>query len=105
MWIFKADIFGRYNQLHWSQESERLMGFILEAGILMIMLTCGFGVGVVEPYRRCYESCDQYGKIDIVFSYVDDYIGAGSKNDAMASQELTHTVIRGVVGYEDLSEK
>ena len=71
----------------------------------MIMLTCGFGVGVVEPYRRCYESCDQYGKIDIVFSYVDDYIGAGSKNDAMASQELTHTVIRGVVGYEDLSEK
>ncbi len=41
-----------------------------------------------------------------VFSFVDNYMGAGSKNDALASQELTHTVIRGVVvGYEGLSVK
>ena len=40
MWIFKADISGCFNQLHCSQESVKLMGFIL------IMLTCGFGVGV-----------------------------------------------------------
>ena len=44
-------------------------------------------------------------KICIFFSFVDDYMSAGSKNDALASQELTHTVIRGVVGYEGLSVK
>ena len=44
-------------------------------------------------------------KICRVFSFVDDYMGAGSKNDALATQELTHTVIRGVVGYEGLSVK
>ena len=37
-WIFKADLSGCYNQLHWSQASAvRIMGFVLTAGILMII--------------------------------------------------------------------
>ena len=46
MWIFKADIAGCFKQFHWAKSAVRLMGFVLQAGILMIMLTCGFGVGV-----------------------------------------------------------
>jgi len=109
MWIFKADISGCFNQLHWSQESVRLMGFVLQLGILMIMLTCGFGVGVTpmvwsligDGMNRVINAVS----LCIVFSFVDDYMGAGTKEDALASQELTHNVIRGVVGYEGLSVK
>ena len=46
MWMFKADISGCFNQLHWSTESVFLMGFQLTRSIIMIMLTCGFSVGV-----------------------------------------------------------
>ncbi len=46
MWIFKADIAGCFNQLHWAKSAVRLMGFVLQAGLLMIILTCGFGHGV-----------------------------------------------------------
>jgi len=109
MWIFKADISGCFNQLHWSQESVRLMGFVLQAGILMIMLTCGFGVGVTpmvwsllgDAMNRIINALT----LCIVFTFVDDYFGAGSKKDALASQEITHSIIRGVVGYEGLSVK
>jgi hypothetical protein len=109
MWIFKADISGCFNQLHWSQESVRLMGFVLQAGILMIMLTCGFGVGVTpmvwsllgDAMNRIINAVS----LCIVFTFVDDYFGAGSEKDALASQEVTHSIIRGVVGYEGLSVK
>ena len=103
------DISGCFNQLHWSQESAKLMGFILEAGILMITLTCGFGVGVTPMVWSligdAMNRVINIAKLCRVFSFVDDYMGAGSKMDALASQELTHTVIRGVVDYEGLSVK
>jgi hypothetical protein len=79
------------------------MGFILGAEILMIMLTCGFGVGVTPMvWSLICDAMINIAKICRVFSFVDDYMRAGSKNDALASQELTHTVIRGVVGYEGI---
>ena len=48
MWIFKADITGCFNQLYWDQHTTPLMGFMLDDNtlMLMLMLTCGFGVGV-----------------------------------------------------------
>ena len=109
MWIFKADISGCFNQLHWSQESVRLMGFVLQAGILMVMLTCGFGVGVTpmvwsllgDAMNRVINAVSRC----IVFTFVDDYFGAGSKEHALSSQEITQTTIRGVVGFEGLSVK
>jgi hypothetical protein len=109
MWIFKADISGCFNQLHWSQESVRLMGFVLQANILMIMLTCGFGVGVTPMVWSLLG--DAMNRIInavclcIVFTFVDDYFGAGSKKDALVAQEISHATIRGVVGYEGLSVK
>ena len=39
MWIFKADIAGCFNQLHWAKSAVRLMRFVLQAGLLMIMLS------------------------------------------------------------------
>ena len=46
MWMFKADITGCFNQLFWNAATCLLMGFLLGATLLMIMITCGFGVAV-----------------------------------------------------------
>ena len=46
MWMFKADISNCFNQLHWHPNTAKLMGFMLTVTLLMIMLTCGFGVAV-----------------------------------------------------------
>jgi len=109
MWIFKADISGCFNQLHWSKSAVQLMGFMLQLGILMIMLTCGFGVGVT-PMGWSLIGDAMNRKINtvsacVVFTFVDDYLGGGSKDDALSSQEITQQTIKGVVGPEGLSEK
>ena len=109
MWIFKADIAGCFNQLHWSKSAVRLMGFVLQLGILMIMLTCGFGVGVTPMVWSLLGDAMNV-KVNAagpctVFTFVDDFLGAGSLSDALESQDVTHNVIRAVVGYEGLSVK
>ena len=40
------DIFNCFNQFHWHPNNAKLMGFMLTVTLLMIMLTCGFGVAV-----------------------------------------------------------
>ena len=109
MWMFKADISGCFNQLHWSQESVRLMGFHLQKDILMIMLTCGFGVGVTpmiwsmigDALNRCVQALC----VCIIFTFVDDFFGAGTWEHAMEAQSHVHRAIRGTLGYEGLSVK
>ena len=46
LWMFKADIFNCFNQLHWHPNTAKLMGFMLTTTLLMIMLACGFRVAV-----------------------------------------------------------
>ena len=46
MWIFKADITGCFNQIHLTTEVSKLIGFMLNLAVVMIMITCGFGVTV-----------------------------------------------------------
>ena len=98
MWIFKADISNCFNQLRWSQESVRLMGFILEAGILMIMLKCVFGVGVTPMVWSligdAMNRLVNLAKLCRIFTFVDDYMGAGSEEDAQTSQELSYSYTR-----------
>ena len=86
MWMFKADISGCFNQLHWSTESVFLMGFHLTRNIIMIMLTCGFGVGVTPMvwsligdalHRYCQALC-----MCVIFTFVDDFFSAGSLKHA-----------------------
>jgi len=109
MWIFKADVAGCFNQLHWAKSAVRLMGFVLQAGLLMIMLTCGFGHGVTPMVWSLLGDAMNI-KVNAagpcsVFTFVDDFLGAGSLSDALASQTVTHTVIRAVMGFEGLSVK
>ncbi len=109
MWMFKADISGCFNQLHWSQASVRLMGFHLQQHILMIMLTCGFGVGVTPMvWSVIGDALHRYVQalaICIIFTFVDDFFGAGTWAHAMEAQAHVHTAIRGTLGYEGLSVK
>ncbi len=68
------------------------------SGILTIMLTWVFGVGVTpmvwsllgDAMNRVINAIS----LCIVFTFVDDYFGAGSKSDALQSQEISHTTIR-----------
>ena len=72
----------------------------------MIRMTWGFGVVGVTPIMVWSLLGDAMNRVKnavslcIVFTFVDDYFGAGSEKDALASQEITHLTIRGVVGYQ-----
>jgi hypothetical protein len=82
MWMFKADIAGCFNQLHWSKETVYLMGFHLTCNIIMIMLTCGFGVGITPMvWSLVGDALNRYVQalcMCIIFTFVDDFFGAGS---------------------------
>ena len=77
--------------------------------MLMIMLTCEFGAGVTQIVWSLIGDAMNHviniARTCRVFSFVDDYMGAGSTKDALTSQELTHTMIREGVGYEGQSVK
>ena len=109
MWMFKADISGCFNQLHWSHASVRLMGFHLQEHILMIMLTCGFGVGVTPMvWSMIGDALNRYVQalcVCIIFTFVDDFFGAGTWDHAIEAQEHVHRAIRGTLGYDGLSVK
>ena len=109
MWMFKADISVCFNQLHWSQASVKLMGFHLQEHILMIMLTCGFGVGVTPMvWSMIGDALNRHVQalcVCIIFTFVDDFFGAATWHDAMEAQTRVHQAIRGTLGFEGLSVK
>ena len=109
MWMFKADITGCFNQIHWTPGVSKLMGFMLDDDVLMIMLTCGFGVTVTpmawSVIGDAMNRTVNYQAPKPVFTFVDDFFGSGTWPEAMQSQQIVHDTIRGVLGYEGLSVK
>ena len=107
MWMFKADIAGCFNQLHWSKESLYLMGFHLTCNIIMIMLTSGFGVGVMvwsivgDALNRFVQALCAC----VVFTFVDDFFGAGTLQHATEAQDIVHAAIRGTLVRWPVREK
>lgn len=109
MWMFKADISNCFNQLHWAPSTAKMMGFMLSATLLMIMLTCGFGVAVTpmiwsvvgDALNRTINATAPAK----VSTFVDDFFGAGSAEDTAQSQAITHATIRGVLGEDGISVK
>ena len=94
MWMFKADISNCFNQLHWHPNTAKLMEFMLTASLLMIMLTCGFGVAVT-PMVWAVIGDALNRKINRVapshtFTYVDDFFGAGTFSDTSPTQQIVH---------------
>ena len=64
------------------------------ATLFMLMLTCGFGVAVTPMIWGIIGDDAFNRKINFVapsrtFTYVDDFIGAGSRNDT--AQDTTHS--------------
>ena len=109
MWMFKADITGCFNQIHWTPTVSKLMGFMLNAFILMIMITCGFGVTVTpmawsvvgDAMNRTVNRLTPQP----VFTFVDDFFGSGTLPETTTSQEIVHTTINGVLGPDGVSVK
>ena len=96
MWMFKADISNCFNQLHWHPTTAKLMGFMLTASLLMVMLTCGFGVAVTPMVWAVIDDALNR-KINRIapshtFTYVDDFFGAGSHKDTSRTQKLYTTL-------------
>ena len=109
MSMFKADIFNCFNQLHWHPNTAKLMGFVLTTTLLMIMLTCGFGVAVT-PMIWAVIGDALNRKINRVapsrtFTYVDDSFGAGTNNDTAQTQKIVHDTITYVLGPDGISVK
>jgi hypothetical protein len=86
-----------------------LMGSHLTCNIIMIMLTCGFGVGITpmvwslvgDALNRCVQALCMC----IIFTIVDDFFGAGSLQHASDAQEHVHNAIKRTLGYDGLSVK
>ena len=85
------------------------MGFHLTCNIIMIMLTCGFGVGVTPiVWSLIGDALNRYVQalcMCVVFTFVDDFFSAGSLQHATEAQEHVHAAIRGTLGYDGLSLK
>jgi len=109
MWIFKADITGCFNQLYWDLETTPLMGFMLTDDILMLMLTCGFGVGVTPMiWSEVGDAMNRTANLRTLiktFTYVDDFLGGGRYDHARQAAAIVQEIIRGVLGPTGLSEK
>ena len=109
MWMFKADIFNCFNQLHWHHNTAKLMGFMLTTTLLMRMLACGFGVAVTPMiWAVIGDALNQ--KINRVapsrtFTYVDEFFGAGTYNDTAQTQKIVHDTITNVLGPDGISVK
>ena len=84
MWIFKADITGCFNHLYWDQHTTPLMGFMLDDDTLMLMLTCGFGVGVIPMiWSEVGDAMNRTANLRTLirtFTYVDDFLGGGKQD-------------------------
>ena len=109
MWMFKADISNCFNQLHWHPNTTKLIGFMLTATLLMIMLTCGFGVAVTPMIWAAIGDALNW-KINRVapsrtFTYVDDFFGARTYNDTAQTQKIVHDTITNVLGPDGISVK
>ena len=86
-----------------------LMGSHLTCNIIMIMLTCGFGVGVTPMvWSLVGDALNRYVQalcMCIIFTFVDEFFGAGSLQHATDAHEDVHNAIRGTLGYDGLSVK
>ena len=107
--MFKADISNCFNQLHWQPNTAKLMGFMLITTLLMLMLTCGFGVAVT-PMIWAVIGDALNRKINRVapsrtFSYFDEFFGAGTYNDTAQTQKIVHDTITNVLGPDGISVK
>ena len=109
MWIFKADITGCFNQLYWDLSTTPLMGFMLTEDILMLMLTCGFGVGVTPMiWSEVGDAMNRTANLRTLiktFTYVDDFLGGGRQDHARQAAAIVREIIRGVLGPTGQSEK
>ena len=75
----------------------------------MLMLTCGFGVGVTPMmiWSEVGEAMNRTTNLRILirtFTYVDDFMGGGKQDQVRQVATVVHEKIRGVPGPTGLSE-
>jgi hypothetical protein len=85
------------------------MGFMLDNDTLMLMLTCGFGVGVTPMiWSEVGDAMNRTANLRTLiktFTYVDDFLGGGKEDHVRQAAAVVHEIIIGVLGPTGLSEK
>jgi hypothetical protein len=85
------------------------MGFMLNAAVIMIMITCGFGITVTPMAWSVVGDALNRAVNKIapqpVFTFVDDFFGSGTRPEAVAAQQAVHETVNGVLGPAGISEK
>jgi len=76
----------------------------------MLMLTCGFGVGVIPMiWSEVGDAMNRTANLRTLIktlTYVDDFlVGGGTQDHVRQGAAVVHEIIRGVLGPTGLSEK
>ena len=75
----------------------------------MLMLTCGFGVGVAPMiWSEVGDAMNRTANLRTLIktlTYVDDFLGGGTQDHVRQAAAVVHEIIRGVLGPTGLSEK
>ena len=85
------------------------MGFMLDEDTLMLMLTCGFGVGATPMiWSEVGDAMNRTTNLRTLirtFTYVDDFLCGGKQDHVRQAATVVHEIISGVLGPTGLSEK
>ena len=78
------------------------MGFMLDEDTRMLMLTCGFGVGVTPMiWSEVGDAMNRTANLRTLiktFTYVNDSLDGGKQDRVRQAATVVHEIIRGVLG-------
>ena len=81
------------------------MGFMLFTTLLIIMLTCGFGVAVTPMIWAVIDDTLNRKINRVAPSCTFTYVGAGTYKDTAQTQKIVHDTITNVLGPDGISVK
>jgi hypothetical protein len=100
--LFKEDVAGAFNQLHWSPASAKLLCAMVDDDVVFMMLTGGFGHCVTpmiwsvvgDAISRLASS----SALCPLHTFVDDTFGAGLPDHVYATRQAVQDATRNVLG-------
>jgi hypothetical protein len=106
--LFKEDVSGAFNQLHWSPASAKLLCAMVDDDVVFMMLTGGFGHCVTpmiwsivgDAISRLASASAQCP----LHTFVDDTFGAGLPHHVEITRTAVQTATRNVLGPSAVAE-
>ena len=100
--LFKEDVAGAFNQLHWSPSSAKMLCAMVDEDVLFMMLTGGFGHCVTPMIWSVVGDAISRLASKSAFcplhTFVDDTFGAGLPHHVQATRLAVQSATRNVLG-------